>query len=50
MYGASDRCFETLANPKGPCDKNRPEECVGHLHANYVYKLEVGKWTLEVIF
>jgi len=39
MYGKSDKCFEKLKLPWEVCDDTNEEECMGHLHANYVYRL-----------
>ena len=43
MYGKSDKCFEKLKLPWEVCDDKREEECMGHIHANYVYRLKEGK-------
>ena len=44
MYGETDQCFQKLANPiVTECDVKAPEECMGQLNENYVYRLKIGK-------
>jgi len=49
-YGAADpsELYQEIGNPPPPCDKNKPQECVGGPLINYVYRLKDSQGSLDV--